>query len=102
MELLEKDDVIYLGMEAKMKIYTNKAENALQLPTEAVNANKDGDFVYVVQNGTILKKPVTVGIVSNGVAEIQEGITENDEVVVKYSGILEEGMAVNAVPGSDK
>ena len=101
-ELLEKDDVIYLGMEAKMKIYTNKAENALQLPTEAVNANKDGDFVYVVQNGTILKKPVTVGIVSNGVAEIQEGITENDEVVVKYSGILEEGMAVNAVPSSDK
>ena len=89
-------------MEAKMKIYTNKAENALLLPSEAVNANKDGDFVYVVQNGTIAKKPVKVGIICNGQAEIQEGITENDEVVVKYNGYLEEGTNVIVAPAQDR
>lgn len=101
-ELLEKDDSVYIGMEAKMKIYTNKAENALLLPSEAVNANKDGDFVYVVQNGAITKKPVKVGIISNGQAEIKEGITENDEVVVKYSGYLEEGTIVNSTPAQSQ
>ena len=97
-ELLEKDDSVYIGMEVKMTIYTNFAENALQLPTEAVNANKDGDFVYVVENGVIAKKAVKVGIVSHGTAQILEGITESDEVVTKYSGYLEEGTAVIATP----
>ena len=101
-ELLEKDDTIYIGMEAKMKIYTNKAENTLILPSEAVNANKDGDFVYVVQNGAITKKPVKVGIICNGQTEIKEGITENDEVVVKYSGYLEEGTIVNSTPAQSQ
>lgn len=97
-KLLEKDEAIYLGMDAKMTIYTNKAENALLLPTEAVNANKDGDFVYVVQNGVIAVKPVKVGIISKGTAEIIEGITESDVIVQSYSGTLEEGMAVEARP----
>ena len=97
-ELLEQDEQIYLGMEAKMTIFTNKAENALILPTEAVNANKDGDFVYVVQNGVIGIKPVKVGIISKGSAEISDGITESDVVVLKYTGSLEEGMAVVATP----
>ena len=99
-ELLQKDDFIYLGMEAKMTIFTRKAENALQLPTQAVNANKDGDFVYVVQNGAIVKKPVKVGIISNGITEIIEGVTESDEVVVKSQGNLEEGMEVLATPAN--
>lgn len=97
-ELLEKDEQIYLGMDAKMTIYTNKAEDAFLLPTEAVNANKDGDFVYVVQNGKIAIKPIKVGIISKGSVEIIEGITESDQIVLEYSGSLEEGMEVLATP----
>ena len=97
-ELLEKDESIYLGMDAKMTIYTNKAENAWILPTQAVNANKDGDFVYVVVDGKIVKKPIKVGIISNGKAEITEGITDGDEVVYNYGGNLEDGKEVLTIP----
>lgn len=97
-ELLEKDESIYLGMDAKMTIFTNKADNAMILPTQAVNANKNGDFVYVVVGGRIVEKPIKVGIISNGKAEIIEGITESDEVVLKYGGSLEVGMEVLATP----
>ena len=34
--------------------------------------------------------------------EIKEGITENDEVVVKYSGYLEEGTIVNSTPAQSQ
>ena len=96
--LLEKDEKIYIGSEAKLTVYTNEAKDALLLTTEALNANKDGDFVYVVVGGKIVKKPVTVGIISNGVAEIKSGITEADEIVKSYSCELEEGMEVIATP----
>lgn len=88
------DDPIYLGSNAKMTIYANKAENALILPTQAVRADKNGDFVYVVQNGAIVRKEITCGIITNGKAEILSGITEADEVVADYQGDVREGTAV--------
>ena len=77
-----------------MTIYTDHADNALILPTEAVNTNKDGDFVYVLQGDVVAIKPVTCGITSDGLVEILSGITEADEVVADYEGELEEGVAV--------
>ncbi|MCR5499001.1 MAG: HlyD family efflux transporter periplasmic adaptor subunit [Acetatifactor sp.] len=94
-EISGVDELIYIGMEAKMTIDTNFAANTLQLPAHAVNADKDGDFVYLVQNGVISKKYVKVGIVSHGIVQITDGITESEEVVAKYDGNLEEGMTVN-------
>ena len=93
-ELLGSLEDIYLETDVKMTIYTNRAENALILPTEAVNANKDGDFVYVLQGDTVSVRPVTCGITSEGLVEILSGITEADEVVSDYEGELEEGVVV--------
>lgn len=93
-EILDSLDDIYLETEVKMTIDTNHAENALLLPTEAVNANKDGDFVYVLQGNTISVRPVTCGITSEGLVEILSGITEEDEIVSDYDGELEEGVVV--------
>lgn len=93
-EILGTIDDLYLETEAKMTIYTNHAENALILPTEAVNANIDGDFVYVLQGDTIAIRPVTCGIASDGLVEILSGITEEDEVVAEYDGELGEGVVV--------
>ena len=93
-EILGSLDDIYLETDVKMTIYTNRAENALLLPTEAVNANKDGDFVYVLQGDAISVKPVTCGITSEGLVEILSGISEADEIVSDYDGELEEGVVV--------
>jgi len=97
-EIQDKDEFLYVGMEVKLSIHTNSAENALQLPAQAVNVNKEGDFVYVVRDGMIAKKSVKVGFVSHGMIQIIDGITESDEIVTDYKGNLEEGMAVIAQP----
>jgi hypothetical protein len=61
---------------------------------EVINADKDGDFLFIVESGLAVKKPVLCGISSNDYVEILEGIIPGDEVVLyAYSG-LEEGMAV--------
>lgn len=96
--LLEVDDQIILGMDAKITVYTEKAENALLIPVEAINADRDGDFLYVVENGVVVKKPVVCGISTDTYTEILEGITENDVIIQSAFTALEEGMAVTAVP----
>lgn len=91
------DDRIILGLDAKLTVYTNKAESALLIPVEVINADKDGDFLYVVEEGVIVRKPITCGISSDTYTEVLEGITEEDQIVVTSYSTLEEGMAVTVM-----
>lgn len=92
------DSNIFLGVEAKVKVHTALAERVLTVPIEVINSDKDGDFVYVVENNILTKKRVVRGISSDMYCEIQEGLNEGDQVVSMVSTGLEEGMAVTAVP----
>lgn len=96
--LLAPDDRIILGMDAKLVVYTRKAENTLMIPVEAINADKDGDFLYVAENGIVVKKPIVCGISTDTYTEVLEGITEEDVIIVTSYTNLEEGMPVTVMP----
>ncbi len=97
--LLETDDNIILGMDAKITIYADKTENALMIPVEAINADKNGDFLYVVENGVAVRKPIVCGISTNEYTEVLEGISETDVIIVSsLTANLEEGIAVTVMP----
>lgn len=96
--ILNADDEIILGMDAKILIYTDKTENALLIPVEAINADKDGDFLYVAENGVVVRKPIVCGISTDSYTEVLEGITEQDAIILTSSVNLEEGMAVTVIP----
>lgn len=94
------DDRIILGMDAKLEVLTRRAENALLIPVEVVNADKDGDFLYVVEDGKVVRKPILCGITSDSYTEVLEGITEEDQIIQRsLTGEVIEGMAVTAIPG---
>lgn len=97
--LTNPDDKIILGLDAKLTVHTNSAKDTLLIPVEAINADKDGDFLYVVENGMVARRPVTCGISSDEYTEILDGITEADEIIVSSvtGESLEEGMAVSVV-----
>ena len=97
--LLDGDDNIILGMDAKLTIYTQKAENALLIPVEAVNADRDGDFLYCVENGVVVRKPIVCGISTDMYTEVLEGITEEDDIILSSFTELSEGMSVTVMPG---
>ena len=94
----QPDDKIILGLDAKLSINTQKAEDALLIPVEAVNADKEGDFLFVVENGVVVRKPVVCGISNDTYTVILEGITEDDRVVLSSIGNLEEGLTVTVMP----
>lgn len=92
------DEYIYLGIEAKVLIHTQSASQVMVLPVECVNADKDGDFVYTVENGIVTKKNVTTGISSDMFIEIKEGLTEGEQVISSVTAGITEGMPVTAIP----
>lgn len=96
------DDKIYLGLEAKAVIHTDSAQGALLIPLEALNADRNGDFVYIEENGIAVRRPVVTGISSDEYIEVKEGLSETDNVITaSYNGAgIEEGMQVY-VPAQD-
>ncbi len=92
------DESIFLGVEAKVYVHMAKAEGVVTVPLEVVNSDRDGDFVYVEENGVVAKKRITVGISSDSVSEITEGLSEGENVIMANGMEFEEGMAVTAMP----
>ena len=97
-KILNPDENIFLGVEAKISISTSKSEGVLLVPFSAVHADVDGNFVYAVENGIVVKKPVQTGISSEMDIEIKEGLNENDQILTEVSAGITEGMEVMAVP----
>ena len=91
------DKDIILGVDAKVKIYAEKAENVVTLPAGVVNIGKDGSFCYVLKDGVITRQDITTGISSEDSVEITDGIKAGDEVIEDL-GSLEEGMTAEAAP----
>lgn len=69
------DEDIFLGVDAKVKIYAEKAENVVTLPAGVVNIGKDGSFCYVLKDGVITRQDITTGISSEDAVEVTDGIT---------------------------
>lgn len=90
------DENIFLGVDAKVTIQAQNAENVVVLPSEVVNIGKNGSFCYVLKDGVITRKDITTGVSSDDYVEVTEGI-EADEQVIRDIGSLQEGMTVQAV-----
>ena len=96
--ILNPDEDIFLGVDAKVKIHAESAEDVVTLPVEAVNIGKDGSFCYVLRDGVITRQNVTTGLSSQDYVEIKEGLKEGDQVISDL-GSLVEGMQAEAQEG---
>ena len=96
------DDDIFLGIEAKNVIVTAHKDSCLTLPSEAINVDADGFFVYTVNEMNMVeKKRVEVGVSSEDRTEITEGITANDKVISYVTSVVKEGAVVVPTEGDD-
>ncbi len=97
-EVSNPDEDIYLGVEARVEIYTAKAEGVVMIPVEVINTDVEGDFVFVAENGVVAKKRITTGISSDSYSEITEGLAEGEAVIMTMGQDLAEGMPVTVIP----
>ena len=100
-EIDNPDSGIYLGIEARVEIHIAQVAGAVAIPVELINSDKEGDFVFIVDNGVVVKKRITTGITSDSYSEVLEGLSEGDQVIAATGPDLEEGMTVTAIPSGE-
>ena len=79
--LKDADEAAIIGIEADVTIFTDVSEDALMIPVEAFYSDDDGDYCYVVEDGTVAKKYVTAGINNGNEVEISDGLDPGELVI---------------------
>ena len=97
-EIDNPDAGIYLGIEARVEIHMASVTGVAAIPIELINSDKEGDFVFVVEDGVVAKRRIATGISSDSYSEVLDGLKEGEAVIVTTGLNLEEGMAVTAIP----
>jgi RND family efflux transporter MFP subunit len=73
---------------------TIRMEDAVVLPTVAVQRSQSGNFVFVVKDGAAKVQPVKVDRTLQGQSVITEGLSGGEDVVVDGQLLLSEGTRV--------
>lgn len=93
---------LWPGTFVNVQVTTAIVKNALTIPTDALQQNDKGQFVFVIgADDKVSVRPVKVGQRVRGVALISEGLNAGELVVVQGQYRLSPGSAVIASAPSD-
>jgi len=85
---------LYSGTKVMIIADTEKAENIMTVPIDAVYYDNGMPYVYVYRDGTANKVMVETGISDDNDIEITSGLSMSDEVIVTWSSNLVDGAEV--------
>jgi len=84
------------GMFGRFTVAYEKHSDALLIPADAVLDEDEETTVYVVRDGKVVRRAVTIGITEGQHVEILDGLEEHEQVVVVGQSGLRDGSAVLA------
>lgn len=85
------------GVSVKVYAITEKEDSSLIIPYDSIYFSAGDAYVYCVENGVVVRKEVTVGLMSDDEAVIEEGLTEDSQVVSNWSSRLRNGVEAEIV-----
>lgn len=88
-------DTLRLGMSGNATIATATVADALVVPTQAVQADGDVRYVFVVTEGAVTRTDVEIGAATDTLTQITSGLDEGDQVATSDLGALTDGMTVH-------
>lgn len=85
------------GVSVKVYATTQKEAGKLVIPYDTIYFEAGDAYVYCVEDDVIVKKPVTVGLMSDTEAAIEEGLSADSMVVSNWSSKLRNGAKAEVV-----
>jgi len=70
------------GMTADIVIETNKKEDVLIIPKNAVEKINGKDFVQILTSGKVESREIVIGLKGNYYYEVISGVNEGDEIII--------------------
>lgn len=84
-----------IGMTARLTFHTHTQQEAVILPRIALQTSEKYAFVYVVENGIAVQKPVVAGRSAGGEIEIVSGLNGGERIVISGQTLLKNGTPVS-------
>ena len=91
------DEVLKPGMFCTVTVVTERKENALMVPEEAVVPRGEKHFLYILEGGKAVMKQVNLGFFSDGRVEIETGVKAGDQVIIAGLQKISPGASVQEV-----
>ncbi len=88
------DDLLWPGTLVTVRL-SFREEEAVTVPSAAVQVSQTGSFVFVVKNGAATVQPVTVARSVDGESVIADGLSGNEQVVTAGHLLLSNGTRVS-------
>lgn len=98
--LFDTDDTrINAGMYVKIRLNTVLHENAITVPTDCIQSQSGEQYVYVYNaaDSSVSRRVITTGATVDGVAEVTEGLTDGEIIVISGMQVLADGVKVKEV-----
>ena len=89
---------LWPGQYVDVSMQLSVEEHALVIPTSAVQAGQQGQFVYVVKDNVAQVRPVTVSWTDSDITVIERGVAVGEKVVTDGQLRLTPGAKVSVKP----
>ena len=90
-----ENETLWPGILVATKLII-RTEDAIVVPTVAVQRSQNGNYVFVVKDGAAKVQPVKVDRTSQGISVISDGLTGDESVVVDGQLLLSDGTRVES------
>ena len=88
---VEDNGSLISGSSVKLYITSDKVENVMTIPVDAVYYSNGEPYVYTYDNGTVHKVTVETGISDDEKMQILSGLSADNEVITTWDPELYEG-----------
>ncbi len=82
------------GMFARLRVVIDSVADALTVPEACVLKDAEGSFVFIVEEGKAVRRPLTTGQAQDGRVLVSEGLAAGEQVVVAGFQNLRSGSPV--------
>jgi membrane fusion protein, multidrug efflux system len=90
-------DAVRPGFLARVTFAVGAHHDVLLVPAAAIVGAGGAQSVYVLDNGSAVRRTVTTGLTSEGRVQIVAGLRGDERVVTRGNNLLRDGMAVRVV-----
>lgn len=98
---LENTDELAIGSTVRINLITDRTENAMLIPVDAVYYSEGDAYVYLYEDGVARMTGIEVGLYDSDYAEVLSGLDADDIVVSTWSSNLYEGADIRLRDDAD-
>ena len=91
------DDALAINQNVVIQVPVSVSKEALTIHKDALITQQDGHIVFVVQNDTVERRPITIGDAVGGRYQVVSGLTGGEKVVIRGNERLQPGQTVNVI-----